>query len=257
MTHVYQNNIISVYSGTKGIGKTWFASVLSQSLSLHKQKVLFFDADGSIENIAWQLGLKKSDLYLKMLKNQITLNNAVTHYNKGRFDIIYAGERENPLASYPVGRCQILAYDLKNFAMNYEKVVIDCSDTNIKFTNMLLNLSSRIILLVKPNLVGLTDAYKELEHIKSVSPQAKIFIVINHALSQSEGEQIYKTLLNADKQFISTSPILAGIINQDGRIRDCVLNKAALFERYPVCQSLSEIERISTLLINGDKQNAL
>ncbi|MBR2300259.1 MAG: AAA family ATPase [Alphaproteobacteria bacterium] len=252
-----QNNLICIYSGTKGIGKTWFASILSQFLGLKKQKVLFFDADGSIENIACQLGLKKSDLYLKMLKNRLTLNNAVIHYTKGRFDIIYVGEKETPLAAYPAGRCQILACDLKKFASYYQRVVIDCAETNPTLTNMCLHLSDKIILLVEPNMSGLTEAYKALEHIKRVSPHAKIFIVINHALSQSEGEQVYKTILSADKQFISASPKLLGVINQDGRIRDCVLNKTTLFERYPVCQSLSEIDRISTFLINGDEQNAL
>jgi len=251
MLRYKQNNIIAVCSGTKGIGTTWFSCVLSQTMSFEKQKVLFFDADGGLENIAWQLNLKNSDLYVQMLKNKITLNNAIVSYTKGRFDVIYANSKENPLIDYPVGRGQILAFDLKNFAVNYDKVFIDCGNSNIKLKNIFLKLSDMIILMVEPNLSGLTDAYKELEHIKNLNTEAKVFVVINRALSENEGEQIFKTLLNADKQFIGMGPKLLGVILQDGRIRDCVLNKITLFERYPVCQSLAQIKKISKILIDG------
>ena len=247
-----QNNLITICSGTRGIGKTWFTGALSQCLSMQKQKVLFFDADGGIENIACQLGLKKSDLYIQMLKNKITLNNAVLPYAKGHFDVIYANPKENPLSTYPIGRSQILALDLKNFALNYDYVLIDCSNTNEKLKNIFLKSSARLIVIMEPNLSGITDAYKELEHLKSLDVQSKIDIVVNRALSYNEGEQIFKTLLNADAQFIGACPGLLGIIKQDGRIRDCILNKTTLFERYPICESLTDLQNLSKLLIKGE-----
>ena len=130
-----QNNLTVVCSGTQGIGKTWFTGVLSQSLSQKKQKVLLFDADGGISNIAAQLGLKQSDLYAQMLKNHITVNNAVIPYPKGHFDIIFSNPQKNILSSYPVGRCQFLAMDIKTLALNYDQVLIDCSDNNLKLKN--------------------------------------------------------------------------------------------------------------------------
>jgi len=247
-----ENNIVAVCSGSKGVGKTWFTAALCQSLSLKKQKVLFFDADGGIENIAWQLGLKQSDLYVKMLKNEITLNNAVTTYSKGKFDVIYADPKKNFLSAYPVGRSQILAMDLKNFSFLYDQVLVDCSETNVQLKNIFLHLADKIILMMESNSTGLTSAYKELEHIKLIYPLAEVFVVVNHVFSKSEGEQTFQTLLEADKQFIGLKPKLLGVINQDGRIRDCVLNKTTLFERYPICQSLTEIGNISKLLIHGD-----
>ena len=251
-----KNNLFVICSGTKGIGKTWFSCVLSQSLGLLKQKVLFFDADAGMENIAFQLNMEKSDLYMQMLKNRLTLNNAVRFCAKGHFDVICAEPGKNNLSTYPVGRCQILVSDLKAFAVNYDQVMVDCSGSNKVLKNVFLQLADYIILLVEPNLNGNIEAYKELERIKKISPNAKIFVVVNHALSYSEGEQVFKTLLKADEQFICACPKLLGVVKQDGRIRDCVVNKTTLFERYPVCESLSDISNFAKTLINGDTKNA-
>ena len=247
-----KNNLFVICSGTKGVGKTWFSSILGQNLGMQKQKVLFFDADGGMENIAFQLNLPKSDLYAKMLKNRLTLNNAVSFCLKGHFDVIYAEPQKNNLSAYPVGRCQILVSDLKAFAANYDEVLVDCSNTNPILKNVFLQAANYIILLIAPNLNGNVDAYEELEHIKKISPHAKVFVVVNHALSYSEGEQIFKTLLQADEQFIGVSPELLGVIKQDGRIRDCVINKVTLFERYPVCESIATVSNFAKRLIDGE-----
>ena len=253
MTFEYKkNNLFVVCSGTKGIGKTWFSCVLCQSLARLKQKVLFFDADGGIENISFQLHMDKSDLYAQMLKHRLTLNNAVRFCAKGRFDVICAEPAKNNLSTYPVGLCQILVSDLKSFALNYDQVVVDCSAGNRILKNIFLQSADNIILLVAPSLNGSVEAYKELEQIKKISPNAQISVVINRAHSYSEGEQIFKTIFKADKQYLCTFPKFLGVIKQDGRIRDCIANKTTLFERYPVCENLHDILNFSKQIIKGD-----
>jgi len=247
-----KSNLFVICSGTKGIGKTWFTTMLSHSLSLLKQKVLFFDADGGMENIAFQLNFPKSDLYAQMLKNQITLNNAVTPYPKGHFDVIYAQPRNNLLSAYPVGRAQLLALDLKAFAFNYDQVLIDCSDNNRALKNIFIQFAHHVILLIEPTLNGNIEAYRELEHIQKISPNASVWIVVNHALSYNEGKQIFQTLLDADKHFIGARPKLLGVIMQDGRIRDCITNKTTLFERYPISESLHDISDFAQTLIREE-----
>lgn len=252
MSKQTKNNLIAICSTSQGVGKTWFSGILSQTLSNLQKKVLFFDADTGIENIAYQLGLKSSDLYFKMLKNNITLNNAVQNYTKGHFDIIYSNPAQNDLSTQPIGRSQILALDLKNFALNYDYVVIDCSGNNSKLKNIFINASSSVILIIEPSVKSSTNAYRQLEHIKKIAPNAQIFIVTNRALSHNEGEQIFKTLQEADNQFIKANPKFLGSIKQDGRIRDCVKNKTTLFERYPVCECIAEIQNIALNFLKED-----
>ena len=109
-------HLIAVYSGTKGIGKTWLCASVCHALGLSKKKVLFFDADCGVENISYQLGFNFNYSYNNLLNGMLTLNNAIYKYDKGCFDIIGANTTENVLASAPIGRIQVLAQDLFCFS---------------------------------------------------------------------------------------------------------------------------------------------
>lgn len=248
-----RNKLIAICSGSKSIGKTWLASTFCHVLSQMHHKVLFFDADGGVENIAYQLGLNKSDIYVRLLKNNITLNNAIAQYTKGHFDLIYSSSEENALSFYPTGRGQILISDLKNFALNYDEVFIDCSESNLKIKNILLNASDRIIMLFSPGLKSETEAYTELEYIYKIAPRSEIYIVVNQALSYNEGEQSFKTFLKAAETFIGLKPKLLGVLLQDGHIRESILNKMLFAQRYPDSPILQDIKQMAERLIGGEE----
>lgn len=245
-----QNNLIVVCSGTKGVGKTWLAAALAEALASKKEKVLFFDADAGAENVAFQRGLKKNVIYRDMIKGKITLNNAVCSYAKLKFDVIYANPLENVLNAYPAGRAQILALDLKNLSKLYGYVVADCSNDNVVIKNILQNAAGKIVLILGAGKNALSDAYRELENIKKICFEPEVGVVVNHALSRSEGEQIFATLESANNRFIGIKLKLLGVIDQDGCIRDCVLSKASLFERYPSSQSLKNVMSIAEAIYN-------
>ena len=83
-------------------------------------------------------------------------------------------------------------------------------------------------------------AFKKIEELQTIAPQAKFNIVINRALSYEEGRQTYKTLLKASKEYIKVDLNLLGIIRQDARIRDSVINKALLLNRYAKCEGAED-----------------
>ncbi len=248
-----QNRIISVCAGLKGSGKTWLTAALAQALGIKGYKVLFFDADGGAENIAYQFGLKHTDTFSKMLKGYISLNNASVFLSKNKFELIYANPHEKMMSSYPVGRAQILALDMQNLAAKYDGIMIDCLSDNTTLKNTLVSISTDVILLVTPSASGLAKAYAELETIERIAPYSNIFVVVNHALSVSQGEHTFQTLLEASQKFMQRKIELLGVLCQDGRIRDCVLNKTTLFERYPVCESLEAVTLMAANLMKGEK----
>jgi len=240
-----KNHLIAICSGTKGIGKTWFAVNLCNCLGLLKTKVLFFDADCGIENISYQLGLDINKSYKDLLSGYVTVNNNIIRYDKGLFDIIAEKSGENALVSAPIGRVQILARDLFCFSKFYDYVVIDCSDDEIKTVNSFLNICNTIIIIVNTDPISSESAYKKIEKIKKINPNTDIKIIINRAISYNEGNQIYKSLLKAAQEYINVDLSLGGIIRQDTRIRDCVLNKSLLLNRYPASEGAEDIVKIS------------
>lgn len=232
--------ITAVCSGTTGIGKTWFTAALCHALSLMKKNVLFFDADCGLENISYQNNLEKSTPYTSLITGKATLNNAVFHFDRGKFDIISAPSGEDYLPLAPIGRAQILAGDLSHLAQYYDYVFIDCSDDGNKQLNPFFNICNNIIILVNACSSSSIAAFKKIEELQSIAPQTEFYIVINRALSNEEGIQTYKTLLKAGKEYIKVNLNLLGIIRQDARIRDTVINKALLLNRYPKCEGAED-----------------
>lgn len=240
-----KNNLIAICSGTKGVGKTWFAANLCHALSLMKQKILFFDADCGLENIAAQLNLSNTKSYKELLHRSLTLNNNVVSCDKGRFDVISSPAGENFLSTFSVGRTQILARDLLYFSAYYDKVIIDCSDESLIQDHIFLNMCPNILILTNTNSSSLTAIYAKLEEIKNICPQARFSLVINHASSENEGRHVFEILAQAAEQYLNLKVNLAGLICEDSHIRDAVLNRSLLLNRYPVCKGSENLALIA------------
>ena len=238
---IYNKSCISaICSGTTGIGKTWFAAALCHALSLMKKNVLYFDADCGLENISYQNNLEASTPYTSLISGKNTLNNAVFNFEHGKFDVISSPSGEDALTTAPIGRVQILAGDLAHLAQYYDYVFIDCSDDGNKQINPFFSICKNIIIIVNACSSSSIAAFKKIEELQTIAPHSNFDIVINRALSYEEGRQTYTTLLKASKEYIKVDLNLLGIVRQDARIRDSVVNKALLLNRYAKCEGAED-----------------
>lgn len=245
------NQLYAVCSGTKADGKTWLATSICHQLGLMKKKTLFFDADCGFENISGQLGLDYCTSYNRLLNGNRPLNNAVFHFDKGCFDIVCSFPGENRLNTAPAGRMQLLAGDLAYLSKVYDYVFIDCAADEENSINPFFNICGNVIVLANAESVSLTTAYHQLEKIKKTASRAKINIVINRAISFEEGAQTFKTLLKAAEEYIKVDLNLLGIIRQDSRIREAVVNQSLLLNRYPACEGAKDVEAIVRQIVTG------
>jgi len=58
-------------------------------------------------------------------------------------------------------------------------------------------------------------------------------------------------LAKAAKIYLDTNLSLLGIIRKDARIRDCVLNKSLLINRYPASEGAEDVVKIAKKLLEG------
>lgn len=247
-----RNNLTAVYSAVKGCGKTWLAISLSHALSMAKKKILLFDADCGLENMSSQLGLSQSTPYKNLLSGIMTLNNAAVKFDRGRFEVISSLPGDNILHAASAGRIQIMAHDLLQFSKYYDHVLVDCSDDNIQAARIFLNICGTIILMVQSDPISLAKAYKKLQELKILNSAARFKIIINQAFSHDEGNQIYKTLLKAAKEYINIDISLLGIVRQDARIRDSVLNQSLLLSRYPASEGAEDVVLAARQLLKDE-----
>src|SRR5277367_3973445 len=91
-------SIIAVASGKGGVGKTWLAITLAQSLAEAGQRTLLFDGDLGLANIDIQLGLVPTR-DLGHFGNGLSLDKLVTPFATGGFDVIAGRSGSGALAA--------------------------------------------------------------------------------------------------------------------------------------------------------------
>ena len=95
------DNIIAVASGKGGVGKTWFSITLSHAFALRSSRVLLFDADLGLANVDIQLGLMPQRDIGGVISGKLTMSQAKTRYEEGKFDVLAGHSGSGNLAALP------------------------------------------------------------------------------------------------------------------------------------------------------------
>ena len=242
-----EGKIIAICSETKGVGKTWFSIELCHALAMLQKKVLLFDANGGLENAAWQTGATTACSFQDVLSGKTTLNNAFCAVDKVRFDMIASPCGEEALSTASLGRLQLLAEDLSLLAKFYDYVIIDTDGIQEKTEKLFLRQSTSVILLTTPDSDALVEAYKELEFLKKAG-RHQVDVVINKVYSANEGKQIFKTVIQSAAELIDIKTFLLGTISRDARVKESISSRELVSERYPDCESVQDVLNIAQIL---------
>lgn len=243
-------NVIAVASGKGGVGKTWFAITLSHALVRSGKKVLLFDGDLGLANVDIQLGLMpKTDLG-SVVAGRLTLNQALTPFPAGGFDVIAGRSGSGTLANIPLSRLQLLGDDLTLMANTYDRVIVDLGAGVEKTTRNFAAQAGTIMVVTTDEPTALTDAYAFIKVTQMERPGTDMRVVVNMANSIREGERIYNTLLKACEGFLKISPPLAGVIRRDLKVREAIRNQTPILVRSPNAEAASDVEAIVERLLH-------
>lgn len=244
-------NIIAVASGKGGVGKTWFSTTLAHSLAKQGKNVLLFDADMGLANVDIQLGLMAKRDLGNVIAGRITLNQAITEYEEGGFDIIAGRSGSGSLANIPLSRLQILNDDLQLLAVAYDYVILDLGAGVEKSVRYFANSSKTCFVVCNDEPTSLTDAYAFIKVTTMDNSKTDIKIVINSVNTNREGERTYNTILKACKGFLKISPPLAGIIRRDTRVRDAIKNQTPILTLHPNSDAATDVKEIADSIMQS------
>ena len=247
----HAHNIIAVTSGVGSMGKTWLAATLAHALNMQKCGVLLFDAGGGLSNIDFQLALPERKTLNEVVTEEITFNQAITHLNKRKFDMLTASAGSDLLEDLPVGRLQILRDYLLITAKNYQYVVIDLPPSE-KIIKHLMPAEIDLILVCTGDPSNLVNTYSFLQDNNIHSNYKSLQIVVNYAHSYEEGLRTYNTLRHACEMYVKWTPKLLGVVRRDTRVRDAIRNHALLLNRYPNSEAAEDIIQIADKIIKGE-----
>ncbi len=246
-------HVIAIASGKGGVGKTWFAVALSHLLARSGRRTLLFDGDIGLANVDVQLGLTPKCDLARVFSGQATIQDAITHYPPGNFDILAGRSGSTSLAALPMHRLQAVGDELLAYANNYDFVVIDLGagiDLSVQY---LASLASTCLVVVNDEPTSMTDAYAFIKLCVTQENMPEVQIVVNSAPSQKEGEKTYQALHRACNNFLKISPPCAGIIRKDNKIRDAIRAQQSLIEFSPQTTAASDVATISIKLMTKDE----
>ena len=243
------SNMAAIAAGKGGVGKTWFSITLAPALAKAGEQTLLFDGDLGLANLDIQLGLTPKNDLGGVVGGRLTLNQAITPYDEGGFDIIAGRSGSGGLVNITANRMKMLSDDLVVLSADYDKVLIDLGSGVERPVQQLTHGAGNVIVVITDEPTSLTDAYAFIKVTQIESPSTKFKVVANMVNSKREGERTYNTLLKACEGFLKISPPLLGVVRRDTKVPVAIRSQTSLVTRYPNSEAASDVESIAQKLI--------
>jgi len=244
-----KNNILAIASGKGGVGKTWLSVTLAHLFARAGRHVLLFDGDIGLANVDVQLGLTPQRDLNSALSGRHSLEEAITRYEEGGFDIIAGRSGSTSLASLPMEKLHAIATQLADIQKNYDHVLIDLGAGIEQNVQYLAALASRCLVVVTDEPTSLTDAYAFIKIAQMGKNSPEIGVVINQAATQKEGEGTYSAINKACMNFLNMSPALMGIIRRDNKVKDSIRSQKSLLIKAPHSTAATDAAALSIKLM--------
>jgi flagellar biosynthesis protein FlhG len=252
MSHAHRSRagrIIAVASGKGGVGKTWFAITLAHALAHTGLHVLLFDGDLGLANVDVQLGLIPGGDVGDVVSGRLPLGRAVLRHDGG-FDILPGRSGSGSLASLDPAVLERVLAALRQATTQYDVIVADLGAGLGRAQRRMASFADTLLVVATDEPTSLTDAYAVLKlYAADVGRGAgDARIVVNLASTTAAGERTFAALQRACGAFLGCTPLLAGVIHRDHRVRDAIRRQTLLLTRHPTTHAAVDVEAIAVRL---------
>lgn len=252
ITPLRADNIIAIASGKGGVGKTWFSITLAHLFARAGRRTLLFDGDIGLANVDVQLGLTPARDLGAVFAGQCTLKEAITHYEKGNFDILAGRSGSTSMAALGRDRMLPVGQQLVELAKLYDYVIIDLGAGIEQHVQFMSSIASKVAVVLTDEPTSLTDAYAFIKLCVTRENPPEMHVVVNQAASQKEGEKTYSSISRACTNFLKFNPSLLGIIRKDNKVKDSIRMQSSIIEKAPHTTAASDAAVISVKLLKNE-----
>lgn len=238
-------NIVMVASGKGGVGKTWFSITFAHALAESGQRVLLFDADLGLANVDIQLGLMPQWDLSSFMSGQSSLDQAITTYEEGGFDIIAGRSGCGSLATLTPEKMSYLEGALKKLAKRYDTLIMDLGAGVGLTVRALSGIAKKCYVVVTDEPTSLTDAYAFVKVSHKIQEELSHHIVVNQAESSQDGARVYETLKKVCENFLHYTPRYAGPVRRDSHVKDAIRVQMPLLMRYGNCEAAQDVRALA------------
>lgn len=242
--------IITITSGTAGVGKTTITVNLAAHLSALGQRVCVLDADPGGNDVATLLGEHPALNLEGVLTGDANMDEACQPSDEG-FDWVPGGQPGcELLTQLPARRLQRLADGFSSLD-DYDFILIDTA-TSLHANVLGLALSgSELLLILDTETESLSESYALLKILFSEAYSGRINVVINKTKNHTVGRHSYNKFREVAGYYLSMELPLAGLIADDPLMLDTGTSGGSLLKQGTASQASRDIEALAHYLVTG------
>ncbi len=247
----------AIASGKGGVGKTWLAISLATVFARSGKRTLLVDGDLGLANVDVQLGLAPDRDLGGLLQGGTTLEDVVTRFHAGQFDVLAGRAGSGSLASLSAMSLERLLLNLAESSA-YDVILFDLGAGIDRHVRRMACWVDTLVVVATDEPTSLTDAYvvlkihatdkRRLSVTRDGAPITDARIVVNQAATHLAGMQTYETLRRVCSSYLQFSPASAGVVRRDDRVRDAIRSQVAFPLRYPIAAAAVDIEQVALSL---------
>jgi flagellar biosynthesis protein FlhG len=103
--------------------------------------------------------------------------------------------------------------------------------------------------ITTPEATALTDAYALLKNIDNLNLKSRAKVIVNRALNQSEGFEVYSRLKAAVDKYLSINLDYVGSVKDDRIVSQSVREGCPFYLAHPKSEATQDVRRLATVLL--------
>jgi len=205
--------VITVTSGTAGVGKTTICVTLAAQLARRGQRVCLLDADGGTANAGLSLGLEARHTLKDLILYGVPLEEVLIRNCQG-FELVPGNPGTDWIEELTSEQLHHLAAALRQLD-DYDFVLIDSSTSTARNVLSFAQTSPDVILVITPAPISLPDAYSLLKLLSSKYASKRIQVVVNMSTNPIIGRYSYGSFTGVAKFYLGMQLPLLGVVSED------------------------------------------
>ena len=236
--------VIGITSGKPGVGKTTVSVNLAVALHDLGYAVMILDANTSTANAQTALGsicpFKLEDFF----SGKKSLHDIILKRHYG-IELISGATAVHDMSTLSAEQAKRTLDAFSKLEEHLDFLIVDMPPGTETSTHSFMASTSRRFIVVRNDAAGITDAYAMIKVLCSDYQLDEIYLIVNGAHSDEEGQKLFDHLNTISTKFLHRSLHYLGGLKQDELVREASVHHKAITEYAPTSTGAHDMRHLA------------